>query len=271
MQQFQVDRERLSQLRRERAEISVYLPVSDITVRSLIDSLQLGIWLDLRALKVSINRPGDYRFDFHEAQTKLYMKCGGLEGYKNLLKKYGLSFPLKKDTTDKSALLFTIAAKEGIVLDARMAGFTYNSGASDLMFMAIRTDGLVEMARKYARIERDSAQIQDVEHAKRYLENLAEKYFYHEVGHFIYGHTLTQTQLSTWDNAVRARQDIVERVYDIQRDKHPSKESIPVENEAFADIFSALVQSTRHGKRLGNQPALENLATEMLEQIGCRI
>lgn len=221
-------------------------------------------------IPVEIVGPGDLLFDFQEAQTKLYKKAGGWEQYLELLKKEGFSLPLKFDrqTTNK---LRELAERIEVELDGSFEGFAYNLGGMKIMFTDIKESKLLDMANKYAKKEHIDVEFSDTDDAKKFLNMLAEKYLPHEVGHTLYLHIISPELRTKWDTFVMNQPKLIEKVIEIQRDKHPDVNSIPVANEAFADIFAQVVTGDEIPNRLGDQYELLNLMKSILSESGFKV
>lgn len=249
----------------ERKSWPMFKPINETAVETLKNRISQNLGFDFSGLPVTIDRPGDYRFDYQEAQTKLYLKSGSLEDYKKLLEKYGLDFSNIPPSGDK--LIRDIAQKEGVVLDDTFQGFVYNLGGRHIMYVTIREDRVMEMAEKYKDKEHGEMEIENIENAKRYLRSLAEKYFYHEAGHTIFKFLINSTDQNTWSDFVNNNDNLKTRVIEVQKDKHPSIEAIPIADEAFADLLTEIA-SPDNTNRLGDFPEALLLLKKILIDSG---
>jgi hypothetical protein len=126
------------------------------------------------------------------------------------------------------------------------------------------------MAAKYAAKERDEIVFDTKEDAKRYLEYLAEKYFYHEVGHFMYPR-LSDAGKAMWEDFVLRNEDLQSRVIEVQSDKHPNVSSMPIAEEAFADALVEIGSRGKFKNRLGEYLEGKDLIVQILRAEGLRV
>jgi hypothetical protein len=236
---------------------------------ALIGEISLATGVDFSSIPVEVVGPGDILFDLQEAQTKLYHKARSWQAYIDLLERYGVDHDkLGRMGKDGVEILRDVARKEGINLDDSFEGFVYNIGGVKIAYFDVREDRLMSMARKYASKERDAIEIDNIELAKEYLSSLAEKYLPHELGHSVYMHILSGDMRTKWDELIASNTVLSEKVVEIQTDKHPTKESIPIGNEAFADMFSEVVMKGKYSNRLGSHDTELDYLRSMLTSLG---
>ena len=250
----------------ERKRWPMFEPINEATIQALKTKISENLGFDFSELRVTIARPGDHLFDYHEAQLKLYLKSGSFKNYKKLLEKYNF-FPSLTVSPDDTLFLRDMARKEGVILDDTFQGFVYNIGYARIMYVAIREDKVMEMALKYKAKEQDKIELKNIESAKMYLRNLSEKYFYHEIGHTVFGLLISESDRTVWSDLVKRSDELKARVVEIQKDKHPSVESIPVAEEAFADLLVE-VGSLDQKNRLGDFPEAIELMRRILLKNG---
>lgn len=253
----------------ENKEVGEYFePISETHLEDLKMDLQKRLGIEeLSDLPTKVVNPGDYLFDFQEAQNKLYMHAKSFDAYKAILAKYGLEFPLRLNEADSVQALREVAQKEDVELDGTFPGFAYNIAGKFIMYPAIKNEEILNMANKYSGKEGMNRSFDNEIEARAFLKELAEKYFYHEVGHFVYMHLLSQDSLNEWDIEILANEDIVQKVLEVQKDKHPNPESIPICNEAFADFFGEYSNPGNYDNRLGNWPEFKTLVAKIVENI----
>lgn len=248
---------------KEREIYPTFEPISQEKLEELKKELSDNTDCDFSLLPIVVTRPGESLFDHQEAKLKLYMKAGSVQAFNELLEKYNISRPNAETFRE-------IAKKEGIILDDTFPGFAYSLGGEVIFYPAIREDKVLEMARKYSHKEGEEINFNTTEEAKSYLESLAEKYFYHEIGHTVYQLILNDAEREIWEKIVLSNKELSQRVIEIQIDKHPNPESIPVANEAFADMFSEVVTKGKEKNRLGNWPREKEMLVEILQRIGIK-
>jgi hypothetical protein len=237
-------------------------PIDQAKIDALKQNLIKEAGLDVTNINVDITKPGEFLFDLYEAQTKLYNKIGDWNKCIKLLKKSRYTFDPIPPNADK--IMRRVALENGVELNGRMPGFIYNIGGHHIIYFSIAPEDVVPMAQKYAGKEHDEIEFYSQEVAKKYLQELAEKYFYHEIGHSVYLHMLPEEIQELWDDYVNANEQLREGVIRVQKDKHPTVESIPVGNEAFADIFAEIITNGRMRNRLGEHTEATELARSIL-------
>ncbi len=245
----------------ERTFWPMFDPISNEKLEQMRQQLSDATGLDFEDIPVEIAHPGEPRFDIFEAQTKLYEQSRNWGHCVEILRKGGYNF--NPDEPGAPALVRRIAENEGVDLDDSFSGFVYNIGGNRIMYVSIREDRVVEIAQKYAAKEGEAEQeFKNLDDAKKYLQELAEKYFYHEFGHTVYLNFLDAETKNVWDSLVKNNQDLVRKVIEVQKDKHPNIESIPIGNEAFADVFAKIL--TGQKSRLGDNAEAETFVKKLL-------
>lgn len=249
---------------------SSFRPITLEKVNLLLEEISENTGINFTEFPVDIVGPGDLLFDFQEVQTKLYKKIGGWNEYLGLLRQNGFSIPplFDRQTVEQ---LRQLGLKEGVELDGCFDGFIYNLGGMKIMYTDIPEDRVIEVAKKYSQKEHEEIKFETVDQSKEYIKTLAEKYLSHEIGHAVYMHMLSTVLRQEWDDFVDKNEDLKQRVIEVQKDKHPNIGSIPIANEAFADIFSSIVVSSLLLNRLGKQEQAVALLKDILGQIGFRI
>jgi len=250
----------------QKEKIRSFVPITAGRLIELKKQLTGRVGVDFSTIPTTVSRPGEFYFDLYEAQTKLYKKMG----WRNLadeLKSQGYDFQnIPKDADQK---MRNLAEKNDVILDGTMDGFVYNIGGHHIIYMGIKPEQVVPMAKKYARKEGLNESIIDTnEKAREYLSELSEKYFYHELGHTIYLYLLTPQEQADWDKTILEQPELAKKVEEAQRDKHPDINSIPIGNEAFADIFSSVVTNGKIKNRLGKQSRSSKHLAQILRQKG---
>ena len=112
------------------------------------------------------------------------------------------------------------------------------------------------------------------EEAKEYISALAEKYFYHELGHSVYRKICTTIGRQQWSRAVGMNSDLINEIYDLQREKYPGSDAAALGpvlfDEAFAEIFSTVATSGKVNGRVSAYPNEEELLRDLLIKHGFR-
>lgn len=257
-------------IQEKKENIPNFRSITPEKVKSLLKEISENMGVDFTEFPVDIVGPGDLLFDFQEVQTKLYKKTGGWNEYMEFLKQNGFSIPLKfdRETVDN---LKMVALKEGVELDGYFDGFVYNLGGIKVMYTDIPKNKVIETAQKYAKKEHEEIKFETIEQAEEYIKLLAEKYLPHEIGHTVYLRMLPVSLRKQWDDFVDENEDLKQKVVEIQIDKHPTVDSIPVANEAFADVFASIVTHRLVTNRLGEQKQSVALLRRMLESMGFKI
>lgn len=120
------------------------------------------------------------------------------------------------------------------------------------------------MAKKYAMKEKEKKNFETSEEAIRYIRTLAEKYFFHEVGHLVY-ENLEPEKKKKWEDYLSKHKKIREAVIRVQEDKYDNIERMRVSGEAFADFF---IEVIREGvvSRLGSNKEAVNKIKDLLRK-----
>lgn len=244
-------------------------PIDQVKIKELKQNLATESGVDLSEVEVNITKPGEFLFDLYEAQTKLYNKVGDWNKCVKLLRAHGYTFDPIPENADK--IMRQVALENGVELNGRMPGFIYNIGGHHIIYFAIHKDEILSMAQKYTGKEHDEITFTGIEQAKQYLSELAEKYFYHEVGHSVYLFLLPEQIQDMWDDYINNNSTLKQKVIDVQKDKHPNPESIPVGNEAFADIFAEIITRGRIKNRLGEHTEATQIAKMILQKLGFKL
>ncbi|MBU3924899.1 hypothetical protein KJ854_03105 [Patescibacteria group bacterium] len=212
--------------------------------------------IDLSDININILHPGDNLYDHYEIQQKLFLKCNSdFSKMINLIKEYNY------DPNDVTIDEFRdIAKKEGIVLEGKFPSFAMTDGDSDINFMGIKEENVIEMAKKYALKENEQqSDFSNIEEAENYLESLGEKYFLHEVGHTVYKKLKIFLQ-EKWKKFIENNFDLKKKVTKVQEDKYNDEEQIPIDQESFADYFIDVSSNGKLISRLGeNNEAVEKI------------
>ena len=193
--------------------------------------------LDLSDVNVHIVKPGDELFDKQELIVKFmpHLDDPKYSELREMLESYDRE---PGNITVKSVL--SKAAEMGIILDGKLPGFAITYGHDNIFFFAIHEDNAQEMARNYARKEREERDFETVDEAKDYLKELGKTAFLHEAGHIKFGRN-KEDLFPKWREIIAKHPDLRDRVIEIQRDKYEDESEIPVEEEAFADWFVCMV------------------------------
>jgi hypothetical protein len=207
----------------------IFDPIDQKRLEELKLTLAENTGIDFSELPVYVSNPGEFLFDLYEAQIKLYQKIGDWKACAKLL--YAAGYRFNPIPADADLQMRAIAQRHGVVLDGRMPGFIYNIGGKAVVYMGIKESEVRGMAEKYALKEGEAdRKFVSLEEAKEYIRSLAEKYFYHEVGHTIYVRILNPKVIKIWETQVLSNQQLVDWVIEAQKDKHPNIENIPVAN-----------------------------------------
>lgn len=255
-------------LKRKETEInetenkSVFDVISKERINEYKEKLRMNAGIQLSDIAINILHPEDDLFDHYEIQHKLFLKYNS-----NWEKMIDVIKSHKYNPDNITIEQFRdIAAKENIKLEGKFPGFAMTAGGDEINFFGIKEKNVMEMAIKYAKKEGEGKiNFSNTEVAKKYLKNLGEKYFLHEVGHIIYK-KLKQSSLKEWGNFVEGYPDFKKLVIEIQKDKYNNKDKIPVSEEAFADFFIDVSSNGNLISRLGiNDKAIKKVKSLLKE------
>jgi len=224
--------------------------ISQDRINSYTQQIQDKTGVDLSGLKVSITRPGEALFDKEEIKYKYFTLIDNnpqLEPLAELIGQY-------EDDSEKVSIekLRESAKSLGIMLEGRLPGFALTSEDNHIVFLSIQEKDILSMAQKYAVKEGEQKSFTGIDEAKSYLESIAERAFFHEVGHVVYSQREQEGKVSGWETFVDSSPEIQEQVGILQEDKHPD-EDIPTADEAFADFFMDAATNGRLTSRLTNR------------------
>lgn len=247
--------------------VPISLEKADQIKRNLAESFKLN---PIRHVVVKIYEPGDDQFDIIEIQLKLRKKCASEQDLENLLLlKY--NFNVNAVPEDYASIFRDIAKKEDIYLNGIIPAYICISKNPEkepvIEYYAIAQDNILNLANSYAKKEGVQENFGEDSHeeAERFLAELAQKYLYHEIGHFIYEKYLNKEVKEFWDQEVTNNKDLVNKIVDIQSDKYASPEDIPTGDEVFAEFFTEVSGGGKN--RLGNYSEYLNYMKEILASL----
>ena len=243
-------------------------PVFEVITVARIEELKEGLTertgVDFRELPVDVVRQGDAIFDCLEAQIKLQQKVPWPTLEPLLL---GRGYVFHAYDEDSAAVIRAIAEEQGVEMDGKLPGFAYNLGGQHIVYLCPPEDHAATLAASYAKKEGVEEGVVP-ENAQPFLKDLAEKYFFHEVGHTVHLSLLNDNARKWWDDFVFSFPDLVERVREVQKDKFPDPSMVRVSDEAFADLFGAEVAYGKGKSRLGSHPDAEEGLQLLLKHYG---
>lgn len=246
----------------ETEPLSYFEPITAEDLSKRVKALSEQIGIDYSNLPIDIARPGSPLFDSFEAQTRLQQVIPWDQLHPTLESR-GINLAERNSAT--ALALRQLAREAGITLDGTMPGFVYNIGGSRVIYFAIHPDSILPMAQKYAQKEGvDPESLTTIEQAQKFLETLAVKYLYHELGHTTYRFVLDENEQAGWSKTVDQFPDLYEKVIEVQLDKYPSPEHILVAEEAFADLFSEVVTNGEIENRLGKHDEAQRVLKNLL-------
>ena len=245
-----------------RESVPMMEPITDRRILELRKEIEDNLLINLDWLPIIVSHPGEFEFDLYEAQTKLYNHIGSWPECVHLLRSHGYDFNNVRPGSEK--IMRQVALENGVILDDRYSGFAWNIGGRKIIYMAIREDDVVSMANRYAVKEQDTIVFTNKKDALEYIRNLAEKYFFHEIGHTFHLVIMSDEERQKWRALISSNTTLIDAVNRVQADKHPQG-SIPVAAEAFADIFSKVASNGKYDNRLGTYEGEETYVRDLID------
>lgn len=232
------------------AERAVFLPLTQKQTDDLFARVHINTGLDMRWIPVHTVKPGEPHFDVFEVQHKLHEKFRNWDRVAFLLRKAGYRFNPEEEGASEIAK--KVAAEHGIRLNNFLPALAYNISNKRLLFPAVREDIIPEVAELNAHRENEEWRtFPDEQAARDYLTFLAARHFFHELGHIVHTRLLPTDARNYWSHFVSKRPALQELIKETQKNKHPSPDKIPVDAEAFADLFAH--RASGMASPLGNQ------------------
>lgn len=203
-------------------------------------------------IKIEIINPGTEPFQKIELQEKLIERLGSLEALQSRIDKTG-----KEDTLEA---LETIAAEEDIETTGGIPGFISTiPGENTILLFGIKEQNIISKAESYSLKEGEQKTFKTSEEAANYLSGLAEKGAVHELGHITYD-KLTSDEKAAWDSFVKSNKGLTDKIIEVQKDKYPSVDQIPIGTEAFAELYTNVYSEQK--SRVGSFAEEEKLLKE---------
>jgi hypothetical protein len=244
----------------------VFQPLTQSQTDDLFARVKANTGLDLTWIPVKTARPGEAHFDVFEVQHKLHEKYRNWDRVAFILSKAGYRFNPEEDGA--AELARKVAREHEIRLNDFLPQLAYNISNKRLLFPAVRTDIVPEVAELNAHRENEEWRtFPDEQAARDYLTFLSARHFFHELGHIVHARLLSDDLRNYWSHFISKRPALQEQVRETQKNKHPSPESVPVESEAFADLFSHRASGME--SPLGNQEKPLIMAGDLVAEV-CR-
>jgi len=220
-----------------------YELITSDEINKTVQGVKSGFNVNLDNVTISSVKPGDFLFDWHELQHKLFLKChSDFNKLLETIKDCGC------DPNDiKEHDLQIMKEKEGISLDGNFPGFALSSGDDEIFFLAVNDSNAIEMAEKYANKEGENLNFATVEEAVEYLCKLSKKILLHEIGHIIYA----RGEFDGWNEYIINHPKIADHVVELQKDKYNDTKQVPIFSEAFADFCVDVLSKGQLNSRLG--------------------
>lgn len=250
-------------------------PISQERLQQMVDQFSRELGVDLSFISVRVVRPGDLSFDFLEILSKFQGKYGLKKVVPQLLT-HGIDFNKPFEHSPNNIKKMREAAfAEGLPIDGVLSGFVYNT-SGNIFYTAIKADHLQELAETYSRKEREEKNFPTLESAREYMNMLAEKYLYHEIGHSVLRlMPISDDDLQAWAQTMSSDTVMQEEIIDLQKDKFPTadrKELIQIIlHESFAEIFSRVATQGKADARLTSHPEAEELMKRILQKLGFKL
>ena len=258
---------------REQAEF--FEPIDQNRLEELAEEFSQECGIDLTQFSIKVSKPGEASFDTLEILTKMQEKYGPKK-VADRLRGYGVDLSKRFDHTDENAKkMMEIGRQEGLEIDGVLKGLVYNTNGN-ITYTAIREDQAENLAAIYSKKEGEEKKFVDMEEAKNYLRNLAEKYLYHELGHSVFRKIITEpADRQAWFEAVGSSPELAKELFELQKDKYPNSQ-LPdimpiIIDEAFAEIFSSAATKGKITSRVSSYPEIEETLKNLLKKYGFKL
>ena len=239
--------------------------ISQEKVRRILESITENVGVDFTEIQVETQSPGGLEFDFLDLFTPVRSALNDENRrpeVKELLDLYS------RNPKHALSRLHELAGELHITAKEELPGFIYTIMNKKIIYPTFSNERAIGIASTYAKKEGSNLNFTNEASAIQYLETLAEKYLYHELGHIIFA-KIPADMKKEWGYYVSSNEGLLQRVREVQlgnvNDSMPLATQV---NEAFADVFVPIASNMKFNNRLGEFNAEQRWVIQLLTSLG---